>query len=165
MSRILVVDDERSMRDFVSILLRKNGHDVETAENGEVAIERIRNESFDLVITDLKMPGSGGLEVLEQVKNQDPSSQVILMTAFATTDTAVEAMKLCARDYITKPFKVDELLVQVSKALDVRRLEKENFYLRQELAGRTRLDSMVGKSSAMKRVFDMVVRVAPTRTK
>ncbi len=164
MSRILVVDDERSMRDFVSILLRKNGHDVETAENGEVAIERIRNESFDLVITDLKMPGSGGLEVLEQVKNQDPSSQVILMTAFATTDTAVEAMKLGARDYITKPFKVDELLVQVSKALDVRRLEKENFYLRQELAGRTRLDSMVGKSSAMKRVFDMVVRVEPTRT-
>jgi two-component system response regulator PilR (NtrC family) len=86
------------------------------------------------------------------------------MTAFATTETAIEAMKQGARDYITKPFKVDELLVQVDKALDVHRLERENFYLKQELAGRSRMESMVGRSAAMKRVFDMVVRVAPTRT-
>jgi two-component system response regulator PilR (NtrC family) len=165
MSRILIVDDERSMRDFLSILLRKTGHDVVTAENGVRAMELVSTESFDLVLTDLNMPGgAGGLEVLSETKRQDPSTQVILMTAFATSDTAVEAMKLGARDYITKPFKVDELLVQVDKALDVRRLERENFYLRQELASRTRLESMVGKSAPMKRVFDMIMRVAPART-
>jgi two-component system, NtrC family, response regulator PilR len=164
MSRILVVDDERSMRDFLTILLKKQNHEVQTADSGESAVALLEQESFDLVLTDLKMPGIGGLDVLRRVKELEPATQVILMTAFATTETAIEAMKQGARDYITKPFKVDELLVQVDKALDVRRLERENFYLKQELAGRSRLESMVGRSAAMKRVFDMVVRVAPTRT-
>ncbi len=168
MNRILVVDDERSMREFISILLRKEGHDVEIADSGDAAVAAIdaaaEETAFDLVITDLKMPGRGGLEVLEHAKQTDPSTQVILMTAFATTDTALQAMKAGARDYIIKPFKVDELVVQVDKALEVRRLERENFYLRQELAGRTRLDRVVGRSVPIKRVFEMVLRVAPTRT-
>ncbi|MFT4703144.1 MAG: two-component system response regulator PilR (NtrC family) [Bradymonadia bacterium] len=166
MSKILIVDDERSMREFVSILLRKEGHEIDTAESGEVAIEKMDVEpgAFDVVLTDLKMPGCSGLDVLAHAKKVDPSTQVILMTAYATSDTAVEAMKQGARDYVTKPFKVAALLVQVEKALDVRRLEKENFYLKQELVGRTSLNRLVGRSGSMKQVYDMVLRVAPTRT-
>lgn len=164
MNRILVVDDERSMRDFITILLRKHGHIVDTAEDGESAFVLLAEREYDLVLTDLKMPGAGGLEVLAAVKRREPSTQVILMTAYASTDTALRAMKDGARDYITKPFKVDELLVQIDKALDVRRLEKENFYLRAELAGRTRLDNIVGRSPSIRKTLDMVLRVAPTRT-
>ncbi len=164
MSRILVVDDERSMREFVSILLKKQGYDVDLADSGENAFAKIDDEDYDLILTDLKMPGASGLDVLAYTKKRDPSVQVILMTAYATSDTAVEAMKRGARDYVTKPFKVEELLVQVDKALEIRELERENFYLKQELAGRNRLDRLVGKSGAMKQVYDMVLRVAPTRT-
>jgi len=164
MSKVLVVDDERSMRELIRIVLEKQGHEVDEAEDGRVAVERITDGTYDLVLTDLKMPGMTGLEVLSHVKRNDPSCQVILMTAYASTDTAIQAMKAGARDYVIKPFKVDELLVQVEKALDVRRLERENFYLREELAGRARLDRIVGRSSAIKKVFDMVLRVATTRT-
>lgn len=164
MSRILIVDDERSMREFVSILLRKQGYTVELATSGEEAVEALDQQDFDLVLTDLKMPGISGLEVLEHAKRRDPSTQVILMTAYATSDTAVQAMKRGARDYVTKPFKVDELLVQVEKALEVRHLERENFYLKQELRGRTHLSRLVGRSRAMKQVYEMILRVAPTKT-
>ncbi len=163
--RILIVDDERSMREFVSILLKKQGHTVELAESGDLALPMIRENEYDLVLTDLKMPGNtGGLEVLRGVKDHDPSTQVILMTAYATHDTAIQAMKEGALDYVTKPFKVEELLVQVEKALDIRDLERENFYLKQQLAERTGLHRLVGKSQSMRKVYDMVVRVAPTPT-
>lgn len=164
MSRILVVDDERSMREFLTILLRKQSYEVETAESAEAAMQRLREGGIDLVLTDLKLGAQSGLDVLEFVKQREPSVQVILMTAFATTETAIQALKAGARDYVIKPFKVDELIVQVEKALEVRRLERENLYLREELAGRVRLDRMVGRSAEMKRVFEMVLRVAPTRT-
>ena len=162
--RILIVDDERSMREFVSILLKKQGYEVELADSGESAMAKIGDAAFDLVLTDLKMPGAGGLDVLQFAKEHDPSTQVILMTAYATHDTAVQAMKEGALDYVTKPFKVEELLVQVEKALDIRDLERENFYLKQRLADRTGLNRLVGKSAPMRRVYDMVVRVAPTPT-
>ena len=155
MSRILIVDDERSMREFVSILLRKQGYTVELATSGEEAVEALDQQDFDLVLTDLKMPGISGLEVLEHAKRRDPSTQVILMTAYATSDTAVQAMKRGARDYVTKPFKVDELLVQVEKALEVRHLERENFYLKRSC--RTHLSRLVGRSRAMKQVYEMIL--------
>lgn len=164
MSRVLVVDDERSMREFVSILLGKQGYSVDMAENGEAAMRRLDESSYDVVLTDLKMPGPSGLDVLEYVKRREPSTQVLLMTAYASASTALQAMKQGARDYITKPFKVDELVVQVEKALEVRRLEKENFYLREELASRGTSSEIVGRSNALKKVLDMVSRVAPTRT-
>ncbi len=164
MNRILIVDDERSMRELTSLLLRKEGYEVEVCESGDLACQLLGERPFDLVLTDLKMPGRSGLDVLQAAKRLDPSTQVILMTAFATTDTAITAMKQGAADYITKPFKVDELLVQVEKALAVRRLERENFYLKQELATSRRLSDIVGKSPVMRRVYEMVLRVAPTRT-
>ena len=163
-SRILIIDDERSMREFVSILLKKQGHEVDMADCAEAGFEKIDSENFDLVLTDLKMPGASGLDVLAYQKKRDPSTQVILMTAYASHDTAVKAMKAGATDYVTKPFKVEELLVQVDKALEIRALERENFYLKQRLADRTGLNRLVGRSTAMRRVYDMIMRVAPTRT-
>ena len=163
-SRILIIDDERSMREFVSILLKKQGHEVEMADCAEAGFEKIDSENFDLVLTDLKMPGKSGLDVLAYQKERDPSTQVILMTAYASHETAVEAMKAGATDYVTKPFKVEELLVQVDKALEIRALERENFYLKQRLADRTGLNRLVGRSAPMRAVYDMIVRVAPTRT-
>ena len=163
-SRILIIDDERSMREFVSILLKKQGHEVDMADCAEAGFEKIDSENFDLVLTDLKMPGASGLDVLAYQKKRDPSTQVVLMTAYASHDTAVKAMKAGATDYITKPFKVEELLVQVDKALEIRALERENFYLKQRLADRTGLNRLVGRSTAMRRVYDMIMRVAPTRT-
>ncbi len=163
-SRILIVDDERSMREFVSILLKKQGHEVDMADCAEQAFEKIDQENFDLVLTDLKMPGASGLDVLAYQKERNPSTQVILMTAYASHDTAVQAMKAGATDYVTKPFKVEELLVQVDKALEIRALERENFYLKQRLADRTGLNRLGGRSTAMRRVYDMIMRVAPTRT-
>jgi DNA-binding NtrC family response regulator len=134
MNRILVVDDERSMREFISILLRKEGHDVEIADSGDAAVAAIdaaaEEKAFDLVITDLKMPGRGGLEVLEHAKQTDPSTQVILMTAFATTDTALQAMKAGARDYIIKPFQTDDVLARV------RRIGELQAVVQERLSGR-----------------------------
>jgi two-component system response regulator PilR (NtrC family) len=164
MNQILIVDDERSMRDFLSILLRKKGHEVTLADSGEQALALLEDRGFDLILTDLRMGAVGGLEVLQAARAKDPGCQVILMTAFATAETAIEAMKQGALDYVTKPFKVESLLVQVDKALEVRRLERENLYLKQQLASRSRLESLIGRSPAMKRVFDMIVRVAPART-
>src|SRR5512142_111352 len=114
MSKILVVDDEQSLRDFLAIMLKKEGHDVVTAENGTHALKAVQAEIFDLIISDVKMPGIDGIEVLKNVKEVSPETVVIMITAYATAETAVEAMKLGASDYIIKPFKVDELKMTIS---------------------------------------------------
>lgn len=163
MSRILVVDDELSLREFLQILLEKQGHEVLTASGVKDALSALNEEDFDLVITDLRMPDGSGMEVLHHAMRVDPSVQVLVMTAYATTQTAVDAMKAGARDYLIKPFDVDKLMVQVGKALEVRRLERENLYLRQELAGRGQRGELVGASAPMQEIHSMVARVAPTR--
>src|SRR5690606_38425726 len=119
LARILIVDDERSLAEFLEILLRKEGYDVETSPGGEDAVGRMeRGEEFDLVLTDLMMPGTGGIAVLEAVKERFPVTQVLMMTAYASADTAIEAMKKGAYDYVQKPFKVDELKIILGKALE-----------------------------------------------
>ena len=164
MARILIVDDERSIREFLTILLQGETHEVDTAPDGETAVVRVRETDYDLVLTDLKMRGVSGVEVLRETKAHDAAVQVIVMTAFATTETAVEAMKLGAADYVTKPFKVDELKVQIAKALQVRDLQRENILLRQKLEDREPMGQLVGTSEPMRRVYDLVSRVARTRT-
>jgi len=164
MSRVLVIDDELSIREFLSIMLQGEGLDVATAASGEEGIATLRGGSFDLVITDLKMSGISGMDVLRTAKKIDPAIQVIVITAFGTTETAVMAMKEGASDYITKPFKVDELKVQVGKALRVRELQRENLYLREQLEGRDSFDKLVGKSSSMRAIYELISRVARTRT-
>lgn len=163
-ARILVVDDEPSMREFLTICLRRAGHEAEAAEDGAQALARLDVDPFDLVITDLTMPGLDGMELLRRVTARADPPLVIMITAFATTDTAVEAMKLGAYDYLTKPFKVDEIQVVVQRALERVDLSAENQRLRDELRSVQRLDGMVGRSAAMQKVFELVRRVAPTRT-
>ena len=164
MSRILVVDDELSMRDFLSIMLKKEGHEVVAAENGGSALKVVQAEIFDLLITDIKMPGVDGMEVLKTVKEVSPETVVIMITAFATTGTAIEAMKLGAYDYITKPFKVDEIRMVIQKALEKRHLRKENILLRREIASRAGFANFIGTSAAMQRVFSLIRQVADTKS-
>jgi two-component system response regulator PilR (NtrC family) len=161
---ILVVDDERSMRDFLRIALQRGGYDVTLADSPTAAAMAYRGREFDLVITDLKMQGGTGLDVLDGVKAAHPHTQVVVVTAFATTETAIAAMKRGAYDYLTKPFKVDEIGVVVERALEKRALLRDNLELRAELQSRYRLDRLVGKATAMERVFELVRKVAPART-
>jgi two-component system response regulator PilR (NtrC family) len=113
--RVLVVDDEQSMRDLLAIMLRQAGYEVVVADGGEAAIETLKRDSFDLVVTDLRMRKADGLAVLKATKEISPRTVVLVVTAFASTETAVEAMKLGAYDYVTKPFKLDELLAKIKK--------------------------------------------------
>ena len=163
MEKILIVDDERSMRDVLSIMLRRGGYGVSVASDGEEAIAHIDKELFDLVITDLKMPKAGGLDVLRAVKESSPESVVLIITAFASTESAVEAMKLGAYDYLTKPFQVDEVQLIVRNALEKRRLSTENMLLKREGAGPSPAQ-IIGESEPMRKVFEMVRKVADTKS-
>lgn len=164
MSRILVIDDEQGMRDFLSIMLKKEGYEVVAAENGEHALKAIHADIYDLVITDVKMPKVDGIEVLRTVKELSPETVVIVITAFATTDTAVQAMKLGAYDYITKPFKVEEIKLIIQKALEKHHLRKENILLKREIAARAGFENFVGKSAVMQKVFSLIRQVADTKS-
>jgi two-component system, NtrC family, response regulator PilR len=164
MNRILVIDDEQSMRDFLSIMLKKEGYEVVAAENGEHGLKAIHAEIYDLVITDVKMPKVDGIEVLRTIKEVSPETVVIVITAFATTDTAVQAMKLGAYDYITKPFKVDEIKLIIQKALEKHHLRKENILLKREIAARAGFENFVGNSAAMQKIFALIRQVADTKS-
>jgi two-component system response regulator PilR (NtrC family) len=161
---ILVVDDERSMREFLRIALTREGHVVTLADSPAAARVEYDQRDFDLVVTDLRMQGGSGLDVLDGVKAGHPQTQVVVVTAFATPETAIAAMKRGAYDYLTKPFKVDEITVVIERALEKRVLVKQNQALRDELEGRFHLDRMVGKSPHMQRLFELTRKVAPAKT-
>jgi two-component system response regulator PilR (NtrC family) len=182
MGKILVVDDEQSMREFLAICLRRAGHEVTIASSASEALARLRVDPFDVVVTDLKMPGDlDGLGLLAAVKGGGISRpievgtqriptlmaidvEVILVTAFATADTALAAMKQGAYDYLTKPFKVDEINAVIERALEKRALIAENLALRDRVAGRVRLAQLHGKSRAMQKVFELIGKIHSTRT-
>jgi two-component system response regulator PilR (NtrC family) len=161
---ILIVDDERSMREFLGIYLRREGYRIEAAAGGKEALAALKARVFDLVITDLRMPDQDGLHILAEAKRLHPDTEVIVVTAFSTTETAIAAMKAGAQDYLTKPFKVDEVGLVVARAIEKRRLARENLALRDEIKGRYRLERLLGKSPPMQRVFDILRKVASTRT-
>ena len=158
--RVLVVDDEQSMRDLLAIMLRQAGYDVTMADGGEAAIERLKAESFDLVLTDLRMRKVDGLAVLKAAKEHAPRTVVLVVTAYASTETAVEAMKLGAYDYITKPFKLDELKVTVANALERRRLREENLALKRQLLRERGFENFVGRSPKILDVFETIRKTA-----
>ena len=162
--RVLVVDDERGMRDFLEIFFRREGMDVVTAGSVAEARALLDADDFDLLMTDVQMPGGSGIELLRSVKATSPETVAIVITAFATTETAIEAMKEGAYDYLTKPFKVDEVRLVVNKALEKKLLTVENKRLRSELRTQARQRVMIGTSSAMQRVYDLMAQVAATRT-
>jgi two-component system response regulator PilR (NtrC family) len=164
MARLLVVDDERSMREMLEIFLSGQGHEVELAAEVPAAVRVFGERAHDLVLTDLKLGRASGFEVLRSVKQQSPQTEVIIMTAFGTTEGAIQAMKLGAYGYLTKPFKVDELQVVVQKALEKRALTRDNVLLREQLAGRGRFEGLVGRSAAMEAVYALIEKVAPART-
>jgi two-component system response regulator PilR (NtrC family) len=163
-ARILVVDDEQSMREFLEIFFRRESYDVVTAGDVESALVAIESDDFDVVISDIKMPGRSGLDLLRAVKEVSPDTVVIMITAFATTETAIAAMKEGAYDYVTKPFKVDELRLVVEKALEKKLLTLENTRLRKELRTQLKNRSLVGTSAAMQKVYDLIGQVAGTKT-
>ena len=159
-ARVLVVDDEASMRELLGIMLRKSGYAVTPADGGEAALELLRTASFDLVITDLRMRKIDGMAVLRAAKEHSPQTVVLVVTAFASTETAVEAMKLGAYDYITKPFKHDEILLTIANALERKRLQDENLALRRQLRQERPFEAFIGKSRKMLDVFDTIRKIA-----
>ncbi len=162
-ARILVVDDERSMQEFLEIFFRSEGYEVVTAGSVETARIQLESDDFDVVITDIQMPGGSGLDLLHLCYDLAPEAVVIMITAFASTETAIRAMKEGAYDYVTKPFKVDELRIVVEKALEKKLLTSENRRLRTELRSHARDRSIIGSSAAIRRVFDMAAQVADSK--
>ncbi|MEE9252249.1 MAG: sigma-54 dependent transcriptional regulator [Thermodesulfobacteriota bacterium] len=159
-AEILVVDDEPGLRDFLEIMLNKQGYGVETAVDGVDAIEKVQNSNFDLVVTDMQMPRMNGIEFLREIKQREPDLTVIIITAYASHQSAIEAMKLGAYDYITKPFKIDEIKLVIQKALDKKLLEYENQRLKKELESKYGFGNMIGRSPVIEHVFELIKRVS-----
>jgi two-component system response regulator HydG len=159
---ILVVDDEPSMRTTLSILLKKEGYQVSQAGDGTEALKMLEHGQYDMVLTDLKMEGVDGMELLRQVKAVDPHTEVLIFTAYGTVTSAVEAMKLGAYDYIGKPFDEEELLLKVARGLERKALVREVQDLRAELKGQRGMKEIIATSKEMKEVLTKVSQVAPT---
>jgi two-component system response regulator PilR (NtrC family) len=162
-ARILVVDDERSMQEFLQIFLQGEGYEVATAGDVSSARAQLEHDDFDLVISDIQMPDGSGLDLLRSARQVVPDAMVIMITAYASTETAIEAMKEGAYDYLTKPFQVDEIRLVIEKALEKKSLSRENRRLRTELRSHNRSRRVIGNSVAMQRVLDLVAQVADTR--
>jgi len=163
-SRILVVDDEDSIREFLEIMLKKENYEVTTAEDGLKAKEILAKKSFDMVISDMQMPNMTGIELLKHVKESYPDIVFMIITAFGTTESAVDAMKMGAYDYVTKPFKIDEVRLNIANALRSKNLETEVRILKKELVKEYSFQNMIGNSPAMHSIFDLIKRVSQAPT-
>ncbi|HEY4743961.1 MAG TPA: sigma-54 dependent transcriptional regulator [Desulfuromonadaceae bacterium] len=160
--RILVVDDELSMREFLAILLEREGYQVTSAANAAEALELLENGLFDLVVSDVQMPGLSGIELLGRIKALAPDTAVLMITAFSAAEQAVEAMKLGAYDYIAKPFKIEEIKQLVKNALEKSELKRENIVLKQHDRERDSFCGIIGASARMKEIFGLIQKVAPS---
>jgi two-component system response regulator AtoC len=164
MTRVLVVDDERKMRRVLQILLEQMGLESIPVESGEAALEHFGGEKFDLVLTDLKMPGISGVDLLARIRALDPDVPVIVLTAHGTVQTAVEAMKQGAFDYILKPFDVPAIELIIRNALEMRRYRTENRFLKEQAASTPTFENLIGESAAMQTVYGMIRQVAAAKT-
>ncbi|MBL7075449.1 sigma-54-dependent Fis family transcriptional regulator [candidate division KSB1 bacterium] len=163
-TRILVVDDELIMRESLSDWLREDGYGVEAVDNGYKALEKVKKERWDILLVDLKMPGIDGIEVMQRVKKINKGLPVVIITAYATVDTAVKAIKEGAYDYIVKPFNPEEIGLIIRNIIAHQNLIKENIYLRQELKKRYEFKDIIGKSHKMQDVLEMIKTVAKSNT-
>ena len=161
---ILLVEDEAALRQAIAEQLTDHGYQVAQAESGEAALSRLADFAFDIIITDLRLPGINGSEVLESAVARYPDIVAIVVTGFGTVKDAVEAIKRGAWDFVSKPFQIDELLHALDSALEQRRLKSENAYLRAQLDERYRFEGLIGKSAVMKRLFQLLETVAPTNS-
>jgi two-component system response regulator HydG len=164
LARILVVDDQKNMRKTLGIMLKGAGYDVEVATDGSHAMQLIDDESFDVVVTDLKLGQVDGLEVLRYSREKAPLTEVIMMTAYGTVESAVLAMKMGAHDYIQKPFGEDELLLRVRRALERRQLSGEISLMATEFRERYKFENIIGRSRPMRELVTRIIRLAPTDT-
>lgn len=160
--KVLVVDDEIIVCQSCQRILEKSGYEVTTVLNGKEALEKIKEEIFDIAIVDLKMPGIDGMKVLQRIREEHPEIMVIMITGYSTVETAVKAMKLGAFDYVSKPFTPDELDMIVRNALERKKLLWENRYLRGQLQEKYRFNNIIGKSKRMQEVYRIMEKVAPT---
>jgi two-component system response regulator PilR (NtrC family) len=162
--KILVADDEQSMREFLDIMLKKEGYKVSLASHGEEVLKLAERDIFDLILMDIRMPKMDGISVLKKVKTLSPETIVIMITAYASADTAIKAMKEGAYDYVTKPFKVDEIKLIIKNALEKKNLQKENILLKQVVRDRYHFNNILGQCPNMLALYDLLEKVAPTKT-
>ena len=158
--KVLVVDDEEGMRHMLSILLKREGYDVSVSEDGNSALKAMAKNQYDFILCDIKMPDMDGLQVLEEIKKRDLEVTVIMMSAYGTIETAIEAMKLGAYDYVSKPFKKDEIVLALKKAEERERLKKENLRLQDQVEKKYSFESIIAKSDKMQDIFQIIKKVA-----
>jgi len=158
--RVLVVDDEESFRHMLSVILEKEGYEVETAKDGDEALEAMEKGIFDEVLCDIRMPRMDGIQFLKEAKKDHGDSTIVMMSAYGTLDTAIEAMKLGAYDYVSKPFKPDEIVLTLKKAEEREKLKRENIYLRKEVKKEYNFNNIISKNEAMTAIFDTIGKVA-----
>ena len=160
MSRILVIDDDQGVRESMERMLRVAGYTVQSVETGEEGLDLARGGAFDVILSDMRMPGISGLDVLKRLRDIRVDAAFIVMTGFGTVDTAVEAMKLGAVDFVQKPFFRDELLMRVRSAVDRRQLARQVALLERQMQPTGSLAALVGDSQAMRRAKDLISRAA-----
>lgn len=163
-TKILIIDDELIMRESLAAWLERDGYFIETAPSGEEGLERMKDTRFDILLVDIKMEGISGLDVLKEVKATDPDVAVVMITAYGSISTAIDAMKSGAYEYLLKPFDPNELGVLIEKIIQSQNQARENLFLKEQYKDRTRFESMIGQSALMQKVFDMIQDVAPTDT-
>ena len=163
-ARILIVDDEKAIRDSLQIVLSEEGFEAEVVTDGLEALHKIEEGGYDLVITDLKMPRLNGMELLEKSSKISPDTFFIIMTAYASVDTAINALRNGAYDYLIKPVEFDDLIIRVKRLLDYKKLSVENIFLRQRISPAKDFHNIIGKSKPMKKIFDVITQVAPTNS-
>jgi len=158
--RILIIDDEENFRHMLSVILKKEKYDVETASNGEEGLQKVTDTAFDQILCDIRMPQMDGLEFMKKAQELGVNATIIMMSAYGTVDTAIEAMKLGAYDYISKPFKPDEIIMTLKKAEERERLRKENEFLRKEVKKEFSFENIVSKNEKMQKIFEVIKKVA-----
>ena len=162
--RILIVDDEENFRHMLSVILKKEDYDVETAPNGEEGLKKLALSQFDQILCDIRMPHMDGMEFLKEAQKMGVEGTIIMMSAYGTIDTAIEAMKLGAYDYISKPFKPDEIILTLKKAEERERLRKENERLRKEVQKEYSFKNIISKNEKMLNLFEVIKKVAPYKS-
>lgn len=162
MDTLLIIDDEKSLLDVLSLMFKKEGYEVKTAASGAEALDILTNKAVDLVITDIRMPHLSGMEILKYVKENQPETPVIVITAYGSIQQAVEALKAGALDYIVKPFDIEELKILVARGLERKHLELENLLLKKDLKDKYKFENMIGKSRLMQEIYVLIDKVAGT---
>ena len=162
--KILVVDDEPGIRELLSIMLSSEGYDVSTARDYNTALTKFQQNDFDIIIADIMMPGKSGIDLMKAIREKDPDIPIIIITAYASINSAIEALRLDAFDYITKPFSVDQMKFIIKRALDVRKLKVENRLLKQKLTKTEAIDGFIGTSKSAQKIRELVKKIAQTES-